>query len=161
MSSTSFCIINRFSDVWCSVWNSSNVKSIINWYATKLKSFNKFYRNPWSSSGDKKWRWEDTASPLCAHFTHIWQKPHKIEKSNLFRLLARLWTGRPWFSSRQGLWWEILLFAIASRPALGPTKPPIQWVPWAIIPEERGLGVKLTTHLMPKLRIQLRGIVLN
>jgi hypothetical protein len=39
------------------------------------------------------------------------------------------------FESRQGP--EILLFTTASRPALVPTQPPIQRVPWAI-----SLGVK-------------------
>jgi hypothetical protein len=39
------------------------------------------------------------------------------------------------FESRQGL--GIFLFTTASRPALGPTQPPIQWVPEAL-----SLGVK-------------------
>jgi hypothetical protein len=40
------------------------------------------------------------------------------------------------FDSRRGL--EIFLFATESRPALGPTQPPIQWVAGAL-----SLGVKL------------------
>jgi hypothetical protein len=43
----------------------------------------------------------------------------------------------------------------ASRPALGPTQPTIQWVPGAFSPGvKRGRGVMLTTHplLVPRLR---------
>jgi hypothetical protein len=50
------------------------------------------------------------------------------------------WTiGGLWFDSRRGL--GIFLFTIASRPALGPTQPPIQWVPGAL-----SLGVKRPGH---------------
>jgi hypothetical protein len=42
---------------------------------------------------------------------------------------------------------QIFLLALASRPALGPTQPPIQWVPGVLSPGvKRGLGVTLTTH---------------
>jgi hypothetical protein len=44
-----------------------------------------------------------------------------------------------WFESRQGL--GIFLFITASRPALGTTQPPIQWVTGAI-----SLGLKRSGH---------------
>jgi hypothetical protein len=38
--------------------------------------------------------------------------------------------------------------ASVSRPALGPTQPPVQWVPGVLSPGvKRGRGVTLTTHL--------------
>jgi hypothetical protein len=42
-----------------------------------------------------------------------------------------LWVGRPGFDSRQIR--MILLFSTASRPTLGATQTPIQWVPWAFL----------------------------
>jgi hypothetical protein len=44
-----------------------------------------------------------------------------------------------WFESRQVL--RIFLFITVSRPALGPTQRPIQWVPGAL-----SLGVKRPEH---------------
>jgi hypothetical protein len=43
-----------------------------------------------------------------------------------------------------------------SRPALGPTQPPVQWVPGVLSPGvKRGRGVTLTTHphLVPRSRM--------
>jgi len=42
------------------------------------------------------------------------------------------------FESRQGL--GIFLFTTVSRPDLGPTQPPIQWVPWALSLEVKRPG---------------------
>jgi hypothetical protein len=53
------------------------------------------------------------------------------------------------FNPRQGQ--RIFLLAPASRPAVGSTQHPIQWVQGV----KRGRGVMLTTHphLMPRLRM--------
>jgi hypothetical protein len=46
----------------------------------------------------------------------------------------------------------------ASRPALGPTQPPIQWVPGVLSPGvKHGRGVTLTTH--PHIVPRLKGAV--
>jgi hypothetical protein len=51
---------------------------------------------------------------------------------------------------------RIFPLASVSRPALGPTQPPVQWVPEVLFPElKRGRGVTLTTHpyLVPRSRM--------
>jgi hypothetical protein len=65
-----------------------------------------------------------------------------------------------WFDDSNNIWWWVqvmkpLIFAFmflapASRPALGPTHPPIHWAPGV----KRGRGVTLTTH--PHLMLRLR-----
>jgi hypothetical protein len=43
---------------------------------------------------------------------------------------------------------KIFPLASVSRPALRPTQPPVQFVPWLLSPEvDRGWGVTLTNHL--------------
>jgi hypothetical protein len=76
------------------------------------------------------------------------------------------------FESWQGL--GIFLFTTTSRPALGPTQPPIQWALSALSPGVKLLScrcMKLTTHLhhlalrsimcgaIPPLPIHLHGVV--
>jgi hypothetical protein len=54
-------------------------------------------------------------------------------------------TGRSGFDPRQGQ--RIFPLASMSRPALGPTQPPVQWVLEVLSPGlKRGRGVTLTTH---------------
>jgi hypothetical protein len=58
------------------------------------------------------------------------------------------------FHPRQGQ--EIFLFSTVSKPPVGPTQTPIQWVPGLCHGELSGLGVKLP-NLVPTLRM----VVLN
>jgi hypothetical protein len=60
-------------------------------------------------------------------------------------------TGRSGFDPRQGQ--RIFPLASLSRPALGPTQPPVKWVPGVLSPGvKRGRGMMLTTHphLVPR-----------
>jgi hypothetical protein len=63
------------------------------------------------------------------------------------------WT-RGWMTggSSPGRMWELFFFTTASRPALRPTQPPIEWAPGAL-----SRGVKLTTHLHLVWRSRMRG----
>jgi hypothetical protein len=78
--------------------------------------------------------------------------------------------GQPRFDSRQGK--EIFLYTTATRPALGPTQPHIQWVPGTLSPgvKRQGYEADHSLHLAPRSRmvelylhspICLHGIVLN
>jgi hypothetical protein len=79
------------------------------------------------------------------------------ESGYLSQYSVWLWTGRPGFDRRQRQ--RIFLLVSVSRPALGSTQPPVQWIQW--VPEvlspgiKRGRGVMLTTnpHLVPRLRM--------
>jgi hypothetical protein len=75
------------------------------------------------------------------------------------------------FESRQGL--GIFIFTIASGPTLGPTQPPIQWVPGALSLEVKRPGREADAHLhlVPRSNnewsytsvppIRLHGVVLS
>jgi hypothetical protein len=67
-------------------------------------------------------------------------------RGNSVQCLATDWTtGRSSFDTRQKQ--EDFPLTSVSRPALGPTKPPVQWVPGILSPGvTRGRGVTPTTH---------------
>jgi hypothetical protein len=57
------------------------------------------------------------------------------------RIQTRLWAGRPGFDSRHGQWWDLILFATASRPTQGPTQPPNQRVSEAVCDSSVGIAL--------------------
>jgi hypothetical protein len=100
------------------------------------------------------WKWCDTMYIIilldfihCLSFffstTEFW---------NLYSVW--LWTGWPGFNPLQGQ--RIFPLTSESRLALGPTQPPIQWIPvFLSLGVKHGQGVTLTTHphLVPRSRI--------
>jgi hypothetical protein len=70
---------------------------------------------------------------VCVDYTHSWYS-------------ARLQDGRPSFNSWQEQ--DIFLFSTASRPAMGPTQPPIRRVSEALSLEVKRL-VQETDHSLP------------
>jgi hypothetical protein len=77
--------------------------------------------------------------------------------------------GRPGFDSRQRQ--DIFLYSTASRPSLGPTQPPIEWVPMGCFLGEKRPGSEANHSLVvPSSRmlelylhslLLLRGFLLN
>jgi hypothetical protein len=88
-------------------------------------------------------------------------------------ILTRLRAGRPRFDSQVVQWRDVFLFATASRPVVGPTQPPTQWVPRALSHRGKAAGAWYWPLTSVKCRgekweesylhypISLRGEVLN
>jgi hypothetical protein len=70
-----------------------------------------------------------------------------ISKLRSFIFTIPAFTYSPGFDSRQGK--DIFLFSITSRPALGLTQPPIQWVPGALSPWSKLLEREADHHSPP------------
>jgi hypothetical protein len=88
------------------------------------------------------------SSPYPVRLSHLIFSSVGLSQYNVW-----LRTGRLGFDPRQRQ--SIFPVTSASRPDLGPTPPPIQWVPGALSRGvECGRGVMLTTHhlLVPRLR---------
>jgi hypothetical protein len=82
------------------------------------------------------------------HFLLHWE-PGKLRQYSVW-----LQTGRLVFDRR--LRQRIFPLASVSRPSLGPTQPPVKWVPGVLsLGLKRGRGVTLTTHphLVPRSRM--------
>jgi hypothetical protein len=78
--------------------------------------------------------------------------PTRSQVSSL-SIVTRLWVGQPGFDS-----WQSIM-SIMSRPTLGSTQPPIQWVPGLFSWRQSGQGMKLTTHLHLVLRLRMLGAI--
>jgi hypothetical protein len=99
-----------------------------------------------------KKRWMCNCSTRITVFlpgtVHSWEPGYLSQYNDWLRI------GRPSFDPWQRQ--RIFPLASASRPALRPTQPTIQWVPGVLSPGvKRGRGVTLTTHshLVPRLRM--------
>jgi hypothetical protein len=81
-------------------------------------------------------------------FFYITKRIHLLLCSNVYHYSTTLFGAvDPWQGQR------IFPLASVSRPALGPTQPPVQWVPGVLSPGvKHGRGVMLTTHphLVPR-----------
>jgi hypothetical protein len=77
--------------------------------------------------------------PVLRHLQSIFlpycERPRAVIAQSVLRLATGWTIGILGFDSQRGL--GIFLFTTASRTAMGPTQPPIQWVPGALF-----LGVK-------------------
>jgi hypothetical protein len=64
---------------------------------------------------------------------------HSRIRGSSVSTVTRLWDGRPGFPGRSR---DSFLFATASRPALGSTHPPVQWVPEVLSARVKRLGLE-------------------
>jgi hypothetical protein len=67
--------------------------------------------------------------------------------------------GQPGFDSRHGQ--EIFLHSIESRPALGSTQPPTQWVPRALSPGIKRPGCEAGNSLPSTAEVENGGSILT
>jgi hypothetical protein len=145
------------------VQNKESSKNYEVFNITKLKMYNEYSSDLQLFSDGWKNVDEKMELDICVTNHNIWSSVNHLIFSFLFlelmsrgssvQCLTTGWTiGRSRFDPRQGQ--RIFLLASASRPALRPTQPPIQWVSGVLSPGVKcGQGVTLTTHphLVPRL----------
>jgi hypothetical protein len=103
------------------------------------------------------WQWSGITKHLIrtnsADPAPLWTAEILLCMSRDSLVSAWLRAGRPGFDPRQRE--RVFLLVSASISVLGPTQPPVQWVPGVLSPgAKRGRGVTLTTypHLVPRSR---------
>jgi hypothetical protein len=151
------CLCDLYCDVWhdfvgnkarllhlCSFHNSTAHQGVSKWQVSSLQVWNSF-------------TWRCRVITVCTGWF--------CRYSNWLR------AGRSGFDSQQGL--GIFLFDTVSRPAPGPTQPPIQWIPLALSMEVKRPGceaghslpssaeVKECVELYLQFPIRLYGVVLS
>jgi hypothetical protein len=92
----------------------------------------------------KNWQNTFLTSFACPKFGRVsstlYSYIHRQEVGQRSRYSDWLWAGRPRSRSSSTGGVRNFLFSTSSRPALGPTQPPIQWVPQALSPGVKRRG---------------------
>jgi hypothetical protein len=102
--------------------------------------------------------WNTLSGYINSQINRYWStgNPHAVHEVPSLDLKVGVWSAiSAWRTIQPVPFHE----TINSRPALGPTQPPIQWVPGVLPPGvKRGWGVTLTTHphLVPRLSMSRR-----
>jgi hypothetical protein len=103
-----------------------------------------------------------TEARMPVNYSYMQVNECKLSDSPVFHSLSRY----PGSYSNYATCWTpeqaefgIVLFSTASRPTLGPTKPPLQFLP-GIFPRSKSVhGVALTTRLQLVPRLIIRGAI--
>jgi hypothetical protein len=91
---------------------------------------------------------DKTASLSFLHKHIIFDTDNNWSRGSSVSIEISLRSGWPWFNCWQRQWGDSILFATVSRPALGATQSPIQWILGALTPGIKRPG-RETDHLAP------------